>query len=51
MLLDPTLYLTAALLYGVQTHDALLHRHPCAAYAGLTAVHLAMALHKLLLHG
>lgn len=50
MQFDPTLYLTAALFYGLQTHDALLHRHPCAAYAGLAAVHLVMALHKLLLH-
>jgi len=48
MLNDPTLYLTAAMLYAAQARDALAHRHPCAGYIGLALVHLAMGFKKAL---
>lgn len=47
-MVDPTLYLAAAVLYGTQARDALAHRHPCAVYIGLALVHLAMGLKKAL---
>ena len=47
-MIDPTLYLTAAMLYATQARDAVAHRHPCAVYVGLALVHLALGFKKAL---